>query len=110
MRIVWSPLTVECAIEGSRYIAADDAQAAQAWVERLFARVERLSRFPQSGRLVPELRRADIREIIHGGYRVIYFAKIEKGLIWMLTMYPKNVKDNIPANILRQMRQEVEDA
>ena len=45
-----------------------------------------------------------------GGYRVIYFAKIEKGLIWMLTMYPKNVKDDIPAHILRQMRQEVEDA
>lgn len=84
MRIVWSPLAVECAIEGARYIAADDAQAAQAWVERLFARVERLSRFPQSGRLVPELRRADIREIIHGGYRVIY--RTEKARLVVLTV------------------------
>ena len=45
-----------------------------------------------------------------GGYRVIYFAKIEKGLIWMLTMYPKNLKDNIPVDVLRQIRQEVDDA
>ncbi len=44
-----------------------------------------------------------------GGYRVIYYAKIEKGVIWMLTMYPKNVKESIPAHVLRQIRQEVED-
>ena len=45
-----------------------------------------------------------------GGYRVIYFARIEQGVIWMLTMYPKNVKDDIPAYVLRQIRKEVEDA
>ncbi len=44
-----------------------------------------------------------------GGYRVIYFARIERGVIWMLTMYPKNVKDNIPAQVLRQIRDEVLD-
>jgi hypothetical protein len=27
----------------------------------------------------------------------------------MLTMYPKNVADNIPAHVLRQIRKEVED-
>jgi mRNA-degrading endonuclease RelE of RelBE toxin-antitoxin system len=45
-----------------------------------------------------------------GGYRVIYFARIEQGVIWMLTMYPKNVRDDIPAHVLRQIRKEVEDA
>lgn len=44
-----------------------------------------------------------------GGYRVVYFARIAQGVIWMLTMYPKNVADNIPANVLRQIRKEVED-
>jgi hypothetical protein len=44
-----------------------------------------------------------------GGYRVICFAKMEQGVIWMLTMYPKNVKDDIPAHVLRQIRKEVED-
>jgi len=27
----------------------------------------------------------------------------------MLTMYPKNVADDIPAHVLRQIRKEVED-
>jgi mRNA-degrading endonuclease RelE of RelBE toxin-antitoxin system len=44
-----------------------------------------------------------------GGYRVIYYAKIEQGLIWMLTLYPKNVAENIPAHLLREIRREVEN-
>jgi hypothetical protein len=44
-----------------------------------------------------------------GGYRVIYYARRAHGVIWMLTMYPKNVADNIPAHVLRQIRKEVED-
>jgi len=44
-----------------------------------------------------------------GGYRVIYFARIAQGVIWMLTIYPKNVIENIPAHVLRQIRKEVED-
>ena len=44
-----------------------------------------------------------------GGYRVIYYARIAQGIIWMLTMYPKNVAENIPAHVLRQIRKEVED-
>jgi mRNA-degrading endonuclease RelE of RelBE toxin-antitoxin system len=44
-----------------------------------------------------------------GGYRIIYFVRREHGVIWMLTMYPKNVVANIPANVLRQIRKEVED-
>ncbi len=44
-----------------------------------------------------------------GGYRVIYYARISQGVIWMLTMYPKNVAENIPAHVLRQIRREVEN-
>jgi hypothetical protein len=44
-----------------------------------------------------------------GGYRVIYYAKVEQGVIWMLTMYPKNVSDNIPAHVLRKIRKEVQN-
>jgi hypothetical protein len=44
-----------------------------------------------------------------GGYRVIYFARIEHDQIWMLTMYPKNVTDDIPANVLRKIRKEIEN-
>jgi len=45
-----------------------------------------------------------------GGYRVIYYVRHRHGVIWMLTMYPKNVTDNIPAKVLRKIRKEIEDA
>ena len=45
-----------------------------------------------------------------GGYRVIYFVKLTQGLIWMLTLYPKNVAENISPRLLRQIRKEIEDA
>ena len=44
-----------------------------------------------------------------GGYRVIYYVKRTDGVIWLLTMYPKNVAENIPANVLKKIREEVED-
>jgi mRNA-degrading endonuclease RelE of RelBE toxin-antitoxin system len=44
-----------------------------------------------------------------GGYRVIYYVKIEQGVIWMLTMYPKNVKENILSHVLREIREEIEN-
>ena len=44
-----------------------------------------------------------------GGYRVIYYAKRPQGVIWMLTMYPKNVAEDIPAHVLRRIRKEIEN-
>jgi hypothetical protein len=45
-----------------------------------------------------------------GGLRVIYYLRSQQGVIWMLTMYPKNVAENIPVHVLRRIRQEIEDA
>lgn len=45
-----------------------------------------------------------------GGYRIIYFARLAQGHIWMLTIYQKNVAENIPAHVLRQIRKEIGDA
>jgi len=41
-------------------------------VVELFDTVERLADFPESGRVVPEVGLARIREVIFGAYRVIY--------------------------------------
>lgn len=44
-----------------------------------------------------------------GGLRVIYYVRSKHGLIWLLTLYPKSVAENIPASVLRQIRKEIED-
>jgi len=72
MRIVWSPLALERIGEIASYIAQDNPEAARLWVEDIFASVKNLSRFPESGRRVPEVRRKDLRELVMGNYRVIY--------------------------------------
>ena len=43
------------------------------------------------------------------GYRVIYFVRRTNSIIWMLTIYPKNVADSIPAQVLKKIRKEIED-
>ena len=44
-----------------------------------------------------------------GGYRVIYFVRRPKGIIWMLTIYPKSEIDSIPGHVLKQIREEIAD-
>lgn len=44
-----------------------------------------------------------------GGYRVIYFVRRPESIIWMLTIYPKNVTDSIPGHVLKKIREEIEN-
>jgi len=37
-----------------------------------------------------------------------YYARVRRGQIWMLTLYAKNVVENIPANVLRQIKEEID--
>lgn len=70
---------------------------------------------PDSGEIVPgtggvrKLRWRARGRGKSGGYRVLYYARLEQGVVWMLTMYPKNVKESIPAPVLRAIRKEVEN-
>jgi mRNA-degrading endonuclease RelE of RelBE toxin-antitoxin system len=43
------------------------------------------------------------------GYRVIYYVRHPKGVIWMLTIYSKSETDSIPSHILKQIREELKD-
>jgi len=43
-----------------------------------------------------------------GGVRFIYYARMKQGEIWMLTIYPKNVSDDIPAHILKKIKEEID--
>lgn len=43
-----------------------------------------------------------------GGVRVIYFTRLAAGEWWMLLVYPKAEKDDIPARLLKAIREELE--
>jgi len=84
MKIIWSPLAIDRATEISEYIARDNPLAATTWVETIFDKVQILKSSPESCRIVPEIQREDIRELIYGNYRIIY--RVEKEKISILTV------------------------
>ncbi|OPX99536.1 MAG: Toxin RelE4 [Syntrophorhabdus sp. PtaB.Bin047] len=84
MKVLWSPLAVERVSEIAQYIARDNPSAAEKWVKTIFSKVGRLKTFPQSGRPLPETSDQNIRELIHGNYRIIY--RIEKIRVSILTV------------------------
>jgi mRNA-degrading endonuclease RelE of RelBE toxin-antitoxin system len=43
-----------------------------------------------------------------GGYRVIYYWRSQQGEMWLLTIYAKSEAENIPAHILRRIKEEFE--
>ncbi len=79
--VVWSPLAVARVTEAAEFIAEDKPDAAARWVDGVFEAVARLARFPRRGRAVPELCREDVRELLHGEYRIVYRVEAERVLI-----------------------------
>jgi hypothetical protein len=40
--------------------------------------------------------------------RVIYYLRTQHGQVWMLTLYAKNVTENIPVKVLKQIKDEID--
>lgn len=71
-QVVWSPQAADDLEAIYLFIARDSRRIAGFVVERIVTATERLEQFPMSGRVVPEYRRDDLREVIVGRYRVVY--------------------------------------
>ncbi len=72
MKVIWQPLALERVNRIIDLIANDRPLAAEKWAAGLFDLVERLQRSPKRGRVVPEVGREQIRELLYRNYRVIY--------------------------------------
>jgi hypothetical protein len=44
-----------------------------------------------------------------GGLRVIYYVRFEPNEFWMLTLYSKSKKDNVPGHILKELLEAFRD-
>jgi len=45
-----------------------------------------------------------------GGVRVIYYNRLANGEIWLLTIYAKSERENIPAHTLKAIKEAIENA
>jgi len=57
------------------YIATNSPQYAAYVVDRLTRRSQQIAEFPLSGRVVPEFEVPQIRQVLEGSYRIIYYIK-----------------------------------
>lgn len=72
IELLWSPRSVADLEEIRSFIEVDSPAWADLTVRRIVAAVERLRKFPDSGRMVPELQRPNLREVVSGKYRIVY--------------------------------------
>ena len=76
---------------------------------------EYLMQHPEAGKVVPgsgavrKLRWAAGGKGKRGGVRIIYYYQHQDSEIWLLTLYGKNVKETIPAHVLRQIAEEIKN-
>jgi plasmid stabilization system protein ParE len=84
MKIIWSPLAIDRALEIAEYIALDKPSASDKWINTVFSKVQQLEFSPEIGRVVPEIGNDQFRELIYGNYRIIY--RVERKQVSILTI------------------------
>lgn len=72
MTIKWTERATADLFAIGEYIARDDPRAARRWIERLRKRARAAAKLPNTGRMVAELGRPDIREALLRNYRIVY--------------------------------------
>lgn len=84
MKVIWTIFALQQIINISHYIAKDKRLAAERWAKAIIDHGKRMARFPKSGRVVPEFKNANIREMLYKNYRIIY--QIGNKCIYVLTI------------------------
>ena len=74
------------------YITLDSIFYATRFISKLIQRVDQLTEFPESGRIVPEKKDPEIRELIEGNYRIFYRLQKEKITILRIHNSARKIK------------------
>jgi plasmid stabilization system protein ParE len=79
--VVWTTSALADLEAIHAYVAHDSTRYADVLVDGIISAVGRITRFPRSGRIVPEFGDEAIREILHGTYRIVYRLQAERAEI-----------------------------
>jgi toxin ParE1/3/4 len=72
VKAVWTTEALRKLDEIESFIAQDNPARASAFIDLLLEKGDLIGLFPDMGRVVPELDRSEIREILVGNYRIVY--------------------------------------
>ena len=83
--------------------------------EELSSFISFIAAHPEAGDVVPgsggvrKVRWSRAGQGKRGGVRVIYFNRLSAGEIWLLVLYAKSTAENIPAHLLRQIKEDIQN-
>lgn len=78
MKAEWTDAALEQLWAIHEYLAKSSPEYAQRVVDRLTRRTQQIKNFPLSGRVVPEFEAQQVREVIEGPYRIIYYIRPDR--------------------------------
>ena len=93
-RLNWSDQSIADLISISDFIAKDSIKFAKITIDRIRASAKKVRDYPMIGRIVPEMNLTEIREMIIGNYRLIYFI-VDNEQIDILSVYHSSRSLNI---------------
>lgn len=84
-KVVWTENSIQDLLTIKEYISNDSKDRAEMWVAELYSSAERLVNLPVRGRIVPECKQENIRELLIDNYRLVY--RIKKNTIEIVTVF-----------------------
>jgi len=95
VRVQWSESALDDLDRALAYIAADNPGAAKKLGQNARESTRKLKDFPDTGRVVPEIQNATIRELIVGPFRLIYRRTQEEARIVYITRAERELDANV---------------
>ena len=86
MKVLWTDAAVAQLEAIHDYVAQTSPEYARRIIDRLTKRSSQIAAFPSSGRMVREYELNEVREVIEGSYRIIYFIKEDEDQIEVLAV------------------------
>ena len=100
-KVIWSPRAIKDISEIAEFIAKDSMQYAKAQTNLFIEEGESLESHPYRGRIVPEIRISNIRQILCGHYRLIY--EVSDKMIGILTIHHQaRLLRNSPSSTIKR--------
>ena len=92
MKLIWSKRAQRDLEQIGDFISRDAPERARSFVQLLINRTNQASQLPAAGRIVPEFRDENLRELIEGRYRIVYEIDVTKKLVNVLTVFESHMQ------------------
>lgn len=76
------------------YVEQQSPETGQRLIAEIVAKTSQLESFPNSGRIVPELGLANVRELIYPPFRIVY--RLDRDAIWIVRIWRSERLLNMP--------------